>query len=389
MRRICVVTGSRAEYGLLKNLLSQLKKDRSINLQLIVTGSHLSKFYGNTYKEIQKDGFNIDKKIFMPLKKNNTKIDISRCTGKAISSFSNVYNNLKPDIVVILGDRFEIFAAVFSAMNANIQIAHIHGGEKTLGSVDEIMRHSITKMSTWHFVSTLSYKKRVIQLGENPKNVFHVGGLAYESIKNFITLEKKAFEKKIKLKLNKNNFLVTFHPETSDKSFSLEGFNNMLGSINKIKDSTYIFTLSNADAESGKINKKIINFVKNNRSKSVYFSSMGQDLYYSALKNCNIVIGNSSSAIIEAPYFNTPSVNIGDRQKGRLSAKSIINTGTNKKSILNGIMSAIEINKNIKNKKVFDNPYGKYKSSKKIITILKKINLNKTNTQKIFYDINQ
>lgn len=389
MRRICVVTGSRAEYGLLKNLLSQLKKDRSINLQLIVTGSHLSKFYGNTYKEIQKDGFNIDKKIFMPLKKNNTKIDISRCTGKAISSFSNVYNNLKPDIVVILGDRFEIFAAVFSAMNANIQIAHIHGGEKTLGSVDEIMRHSITKMSTWHFVSTLSYKKRVIQLGENPKNVFHVGGLAYESIKNFITLEKKAFEKKIKLKLNKNNFLVTFHPETSDKSFSLEGFNNMLGSINKIKDSTYIFTLSNADAESGKINKKIINFVKNNRSKSVYFSSMGQDLYYSALKNCNIVIGNSSSAIIEAPYFNTPSVNIGDRQKGRLSAKSIINTGTNKKSILDGIMSAIEINKNIKNKKVFDNPYGKYKSSKKIITILKKINLNKTNTQKIFYDINQ
>jgi len=389
MRRICVVTGSRAEYGLLKNLLSQLKKDRSINLQLIVTGSHLSKFYGNTYKEIQKDGFNIDKKIFMPLKKNNTKIDISRCTGKAISSFSNVYNNLKPDIVVILGDRFEIFAAVFSAMNANIQIAHIHGGEKTLGSVDEIMRHSITKMSTWHFVSTLSYKKRVIQLGENPKNVFHVGGLAYESIKNFITLEKKAFEKKIKLKLNKNNFLVTFHPETSDKSFSLESFNNMLGSINKIKDSTYIFTLSNADAESGKINKKIINFVKNNRSKSVYFSSMGQDLYYSALKNCDIVIGNSSSAIIEAPYFNTPSVNIGDRQKGRLSAKSIINTGTNKKSILDGIMSAIEINKNIKNKKVFDNPYGKYKSSKKIITILKKINLNKTNTQKIFYDINQ
>ncbi|WP_435097308.1 UDP-N-acetylglucosamine 2-epimerase [Candidatus Pelagibacter bacterium nBUS_27] len=389
MRKICVVTGSRAEYGLLKNLLSQLKKDRSINLQLIVTGSHLSKFYGNTYKEIQKDGFNIDKKIFMPLKKNNTKIDISRCTGKAISSFSHVYNNLKPDIVVILGDRFEIFAAVFSAMNANIQIAHIHGGEKTLGSVDEIMRHSITKMSTWHFVSTLSYKKRVIQLGENPKNVFHVGGLAYESIKNFITLEKKAFEKKIKLKLNKNNFLVTFHPETSDKSFSLEGFNNMLGSINKIKDSTYIFTLSNADAESGKINKKIINFVKNNRSKSVYFSSMGQDLYYSALKNCNIVIGNSSSAIIEAPYFNTPSVNIGDRQKGRLSAKSIINTGTNKKSILDGIMSAIEINKNIKNKKVFDNPYGKYKSSKKIITILKKINLNKTNTQKIFYDINQ
>jgi GDP/UDP-N,N'-diacetylbacillosamine 2-epimerase (hydrolysing) len=389
MRRICVVTGSRAEYGLLKNLLSQLKKDRSINLQLIVTGSHLSKFYGNTYKEIQKDGFNIDKKIFMPLKKNNTKMDISRCTGKAISSFSNVYNNLKPDIVVILGDRFEIFAAVFSAMNANIQIAHIHGGEKTLGSVDEIMRHSITKMSTWHFVSTISYKKRVIQLGENPKNVFHVGGLAYESIKNFITLEKKAFEKKIKLKLNKNNFLVTFHPETSDKSFSLEGFNNMLSSINKIKDSTYIFTLSNADAESGKINKKIINFVKNNRSKSVYFSSMGQDLYYSALKNCNIVIGNSSSAIIEAPYFNTPSVNIGDRQKGRLSAKSIINTSTNKKSILDGIMSAIEINKNIKNKKVFDNPYGKYKSSKKIITILKKINLNKTNTQKIFYDINQ
>ena len=389
MRRICVVTGSRAEYGLLKNLLTKLKKDRSIDLKLIVTGSHLSKFYGNTYKEIQKDGFRIDKKVFMSLKKNNSKIDISKCIGRAISSFSNVYNHLKPDLVVVLGDRFEIFAAVFSAMNLNIQIAHIHGGEKTLGSVDEIMRHSITKMSTWHFVSTLSYKKRVIQLGENPKNVFHVGGLAYEAIKNFKTLEKKVFEDKIKLKLNKNNFLVTFHPETSDKYFSLVGFNNMISSINKIKDSTFIFTLSNADAESGKINKKIINFVKQNRLKSVYFRSMGQDLYYSALKNCNIVIGNSSSAIIEAPYFNIPSVNIGDRQKGRLSAKSIINTSKNKKSILDGIMSAIKINHNIKNKKVFDNPYGKYKSSEKIISILKKINLNKTNTQKIFYDINQ
>ena len=387
MRRICVVTGSRAEYGLLKNLLTRLKKDKSIDLKLIVTGSHLSKFYGNTYKEILKDGFRIDKKILIALKKNNNKKDITKYTGKAISNFADAYDDLKPDILVVLGDRYEIFASVFSAINANIPIAHIHGGEKTLGSIDEIIRHSITKMSTWHFVSTLSYKKRVIQLGEIPSNVFHVGGLAYESISRMNFLEKKIFEKKINLKLSKNNFLITFHPDTSERSFSMAGCNNMISAINKIKDSTFIFTLSNADAEGGNINKRIIDFVKNNRTKCVYFSSMGQYLYYSALKNCNIIIGNSSSAIIEAPYFNVPSINIGDRQKGRLSAKSIINSKIDKLSILGAIKKAIKINLD-KNKKVFINPYGKYKSSKKIISILKKVNLNKNNSRKLFYDIN-
>ena len=220
MKKFCVVTGSRAEYGLLKNLILRIKKDKDIKLQIIVTGSHLSKFYGDTYKEILNDGFSIDRKINLSVKEDNSKIDIPKLTGKAISSFADAYQDLKPDIIILLGDRYEIFAATFSAMNMNIPIAHIHGGEKTLGSIDESMRHSITKMSNLHFVSTESYKRRVIQLGEIPNNIYHVGALAYESILTEKLFSKKDFEEKIGFKLDKHNFLVSFHPETSSKNYT-------------------------------------------------------------------------------------------------------------------------------------------------------------------------
>ena len=387
MKKICVVTGSRAEYGLLKKLISRLSNEKLLKLQIIVTGTHLSKFYGNTYKDIIEDGFKIDKKIYLPIKKNNNKYDTTKFTGKAILKFVDAYKKLNPDIVIVLGDRYEIFAATFSAMNINIPVAHIHGGEKTLGSNDENMRHSITKMSKWHFVSTIEYQKRVIQLGELPKNVYYMGALAYEAIKNEALFSKKFFEEKIKLKLKKNNFLITFHPETSNKSFEMITFKNMINEIKKIKNSSIIFTLSNADAQSGIINKNIKDFVKKNSLNSIYYHSMGQKLYYSALKHCNIVIGNSSSGIIEAPYFYTTSVNIGDRQTGRVFAKSVINAKKDQLSIAKAINKAIKLNLK-KDMSIYTNPYGKLSSSKKILDILKKIDLDKNNTKKLFFDIN-
>ncbi len=271
MRKYGLVTGSRSEYGLLRTLIKRINNSKNIDLKIIVTGSHLSKFHGETYKEIMKDGLNISKKIFLPIKKNNTKIDTTKFTGIAISKFADTFNNLKLDLVIILGDRYEIFAAAFSAMNLNIPVAHIHGGEKTLGSNDENMRHSITKLSNWHFVSTNVYKKRVIQLGENPKNVHYIGGMAYEAIKNEKLLSKKNFEKKIKFNLRKNNFLISYHPETNNKNFDIKPFVNILNSIRKIKNSTFIFSLSNADAGSGIINERIVNFVKKKQNKLNFF----------------------------------------------------------------------------------------------------------------------
>ena len=388
IKKICIITGNRAEYGLLKNLISRIKIEKTTRLQIIVTGSHLSKFYGNTYKEILKDGNKIDQKIDLQIKKNNTKLDTAKSTSLAIQGITNSYSKLKPDIVVLLGDRYEIFAATFAAMNMNIPVAHIHGGEKTFGSIDDHMRHAITKMAKWHFVSTLSYKKRVMQLGEMPENIFYVGALAYESILSEKLLSKKLFEQHIKMKLKKNNFLLTFHPETTDKNFEISTFNNLLDAISTIKESTILFTLSNADAGGGIINRKIKEFVKKNHLTSVYFTSLGSKMYYSALKNCNLVIGNSSSGILEAPYFAIPSINIGDRQTGRLSAKSVIHSKKDIRSIINSIKKAIKINSK-KDNKIYDNPYGKIKSSKKIMNFLKKINMSKIDTRKKFYDINQ
>ena len=388
MKKYCVVTGSRAEYGLLKNLLLKIKKDKSIDLKLVVTGTHLSKFYGNTYKEILKDGFKIDKKIYLPIKSDNKRYEIPKITGKAMEGFANTYRQLNPNIIILLGDRYEIFAAAFSALSMNIPIAHIHGGEKTLGSIDEHMRHSITKMSTLHFVSSNSHRKRVIQLGEMPKNIYHVGALAYESILAKKNINKKKFEEQLGFRLNKNNFLVTYHPETTKKSYNIKAFKNILNALDDVKDSNIIFTLSNADADGGSINKVIKSFVKKNKKKSIYFSSMGQDLYYCAIKYCDIVIGNTSSGIIEAPYFNTISINVGDRQKGRISANSVIQSMSDKLSIEKSIKKAFRLNKS-KQKTIFKNPYGKLRSSKKILSILKKIKFKSLSTQKQFYDINQ
>ena len=382
MRKICIITGSRAEYGLLHSLLEKIKKDKNTKLQIIATCMHLLPKFGNTYKEIIKDGFKIDYKVKMPIPSSKPE-SITGATGLGMIGFSKAFFKLKPDLVVVLGDRFEILSASFAALSKNIPIAHIHGGESTFGAIDEAIRHSITKMSTWHFAASKVYKKRIIQMGENPKRVYLVGSLGVERIKKIKFLSKTILEKKIKFKFGKKNILITFHPETLSNKSKKESFKNLLYALKKVDDTSIIFTLPNADAGGDKIAKMIKAFTKLNKKKYIAFKSMGDKLYLSTMKYSDLVIGNSSSGIIEAPCFNIPTINIGDRQQGRLQAKSIINTKLNKLSISKSLKTAFLKKKKINNIK---NPYEIKNTSKKIFDILKKTKI-KNLIKKKFNDI--
>ena len=281
-RKVCVVTGTRAEYGLLYWLLKEIEADKELQLQVIVTGMHLSPEFGLTYKEIEKE-FNINKKIEMLLS-SDTSVGISKSMGLAQISFAESYDELKPDIVIVLGDRYEIFSAISAAMIARIPIAHIHGGEKTEGAFDESIRHCITKMSHLHFAATEEYKNRVIQLGEDPSRVFNVGGMGIENIKRLELLNKKEFEKSIEFKLNSKNILVTFHPVTLENSTAKEQFKELLDVIDELEDTNIIFTKANSDTDGRVINKMIDEYVTKNFHKSVQFTSLGQLRYLSALQ---------------------------------------------------------------------------------------------------------
>ena len=382
-RKICVVTGTRAEYGLLYWLMKEIESDCELELQLIVTGMHLSPEFGLTYKEIEKD-FKINKKIEMLLS-SDTAIGISKSMALAQISFSEAYAELNPDILVLLGDRYEIFSAATSAMIGKIPIAHLHGGESTEGAFDEAIRHSITKMSHLHFTAADDYLRRVIQLGENPRFVFNVGGMGIENMLKLKLLNKKEFEKSINFKLNTKNILVTFHPVTFDNMTSQKQFQNILDVIDELEDTTIIFTKANSDTDGRIINLMIDNYVRENVSKSICFTSLGQIRYLSALKFVDAMVGNSSSGLLEAPSFKIATINIGDRQKGRLEAKSVINTSLKKEDIGAAFKKIYtqefqDILKDIKN------PYENGSSSKKIIKVLKKINLTKI-LKKNFYDL--
>jgi len=369
-RKICIVTGSRADYGLLYWLIKEVNCDQNLELQLIVTGMHLSVEFGSTYKEIEKD-FKIDKKIDMHLSSDTTE-GISRSMGIAQKSFSEAYNELKPDIIVVLGDRYEIFSAASAAMISRIPLAHIHGGETTEGTIDEAIRHSITKMSHLHFTAIEEYSKRVIQLGENPSKVFKVGGMGVENIHRLTLLPKKDFEKLINFKLNIKNILVTFHPVTLEKNTSKKQFSEILETIDDLKNTNIIFTKTNSDADGKIINLMIDKYTSKNQNKSIAITSMGQHNFLSALQYMDFIIGNSSSGLLEAPSFKIATINIGDRQKGRIKAKSVIDSFPNKKSIKDAIKKAYskEFQNLLKNVK---NPYGDGYPSKKIIKILKSI----------------
>ena len=382
MKKVCVITGTRAEYGLLYWLMKEIVADNELELQLIVTGMHLSPEFGLTYKEIEKE-FKIDKKIEMLLS-SDTSIGISKSMGLAQISFSEAYEELKPDIVVVLGDRYEIFSATSAAVIANIPLAHLHGGETTEGAFDESIRHCITKMSHLHFTATDEYKNRVIQLGEHPNRVFNVGGMGIENIKRLKLLTRDEFEESIDFKLNKKNILVTFHPVTLENSTAKEEFQELLDAIDELKDTNIIFTKANSDTDGRIINQMIDEYVSKESNKSICFTSLGQLRYLSALQYVNAMVGNSSSGLLEAPSFKIGTINIGDRQKGRKKANSIIDCEPNKKSIKKAFKKLyfLEFQNSLVNVK---NPYGDGCSSQKIIKEIKKVDLRNI-LKKSFYD---
>lgn len=317
---------------MLTPLLNEIEKDNDLDLQLIVTGMHLSSEFGLTYKEVEQK-FTIDKKIEILLSSDSS-IGISKSMGLAMISFSEVFEELSPDIIVVLGDRFEIFSAVSAAMISRIPIAHLNGGELTEGLIDEAIRHSITKMSHLHFTATEEYKKRVVQLGENPERVFNVGEIGLDNIKTIKLFTKDEFEKSINYKLDKKSLLVTYHPVTLETFTAEKQFEELLMALDELKNTTIIFTKSNSDMNGRIINEMIDKYVSHNRHKSLKFTSLGHIRYLSALQYVDAVVGNSSSGIVEASSFKIGTINIGDRQKGRVQPKSVINCKPKKEDIL-------------------------------------------------------
>lgn len=385
MKKICIITSTRADYGLLVPIIEKIKNDKNLKLQLIVTGMHLSPEFGLTYKQIEEDGYEITEKIEILLS-SDTAVGISKSMGLTMISFSEAFERIKPDLIIALGDRYEIFSAVSTAHISKIPIAHLYGGETTQGAFDESLRHCISKMSYLHFTSTEEYKKRVIQLGENPNRVFNVGALGVENIKNMKLLSKEELEKQIDFELHDRYALVTFHPVTLEKSTSKIQFRNLLNALEEIQDLKVIFTKSNSDTDGRILNKMIDDFVMKNPKKYKAFVSMGQLRYLSAMKYSCMVIGNSSSGIVEAPSFKIPTINIGDRQKGRIQGETIINSYPCKEDILRSIQIATVNIENSSYKNVI-NPYGDGCTSEKIIKEIKKQLEIKINLKKKFYDI--
>lgn len=338
-RKICVITGTRAEYGLLHGLMEEIKKDEDLVLQIVATGMHLSHEFGLTYKQVEQDGFTINSKVEMLLS-SDTPIGITKSVGLGTIGFADVYEQLKPDIVVLLGDRYEILAAAQAAMIAKIPMAHIHGGETTEGAIDEAIRHSITKMSHIHFVAAEPYKKRVIQLGENPARVYNFGALGIDNIINMKLLDKHEFEKSINFCLGDTNFLVTYHPVTLNTQGSIQAIESLLEALDEFPNAKIIFTKSNSDHEGRIMNSIIDEYVQVNPNRASSYTSLGQLRYLSAIRHVDVVIGNSSSGIIEVPIFKKPTVNIGKRQSGRLKAVSVIDCGESKEEIVSAIRVA-------------------------------------------------
>ncbi len=380
-----MLTATRAEYGLLKPVIIKLLKNEEFDVRIVVTGMHLSTQYGLTYKEVKEDGFVIDEKIDI-LEGANTEDAISKSMGTALIKFSDYFQKLKPDMLVVLGDRYETLAVCCAAMNARIPIAHLYGGETTEGAVDEAIRHAITKMSYLHFTSTLEYRKRVIQLGEYPDRVYQVGALGIENILKTDLLSKEKLERSIQFSLDKPYGVVTFHPVTLENNTVKEQFHNLLCTMDEHDELKYIITKANADANGIIINEMIDKYAAVHDN-VIAFPSLGILRYLSALKYCSMVIGNSSSGIIEAPSFGVPTINIGDRQKGRIQSDSIINCKADIDSINKAIKLALS-EEFIKRAKKTVNPYGDGHASDRIVNVIREYVLgNKINLKKKFYDI--
>ncbi|MDC6268313.1 UDP-N-acetylglucosamine 2-epimerase [Lysinibacillus fusiformis] len=373
-RKICVVTGTRAEYGLLANLIKKIAQDDEFELQVVVTGMHLSPEFGNTYRKIEDDGFFINEKVEILLS-TDTDTGIVKSMGLATIGFADSLARLQPDLIIILGDRFEMLAVAQAALIMKIPIAHIHGGECTFGAYDDAIRHSITKMATWHFTSTESHRKRVIQLGESPERVFNVGAIGIENIVNLKLLTKDELFLKLELNEKKPMFLITYHPETNGQT---EGIYQLLQALEHYPDINLLFTKSNADNGGRMINEAIQEFVLNHSNGKLY-DSLGQLNYLSAVKHAEVVIGNSSSGLIEVPYLGTPTVNCGTRQEGREQPNSIFNIGLDANEIYLTIEKAREFNN------VYEHIFGDGKVSDKILAELH--SLPSFSIKKEFYDL--
>jgi GDP/UDP-N,N'-diacetylbacillosamine 2-epimerase (hydrolysing) len=371
-RKICVITGTRAEYGLLRWLMQGIKDDPQLSLQIIATGMHLSSIFGLTYKDIEADGFYIDFKV-ETLSELDTPVGISKSIAKGIVGCAKALEELQPDLIVLLGDRFEIFASATAALTARIPMAHIHGGETTEGIIDEAIRHSITKMSHIHFVAAPEYRERVVQLGENPSNVYLVGGLGLDNIERLELLEKRALEDSLGLKFNSRSLLITFHPVTLENATAEHQMIELLSALSNLQDTTLIFTLPNADTGGRILIKLIEDFVKHHPNAYSY-ESLGQLKYLSCIKFVDGVIGNSSSGLTEVPSFKKGTINIGDRQLGRLKSVSVIDCTPTRIEIGKALTFLYSIEfQNILENAV--NPYGISGASEKILEVIKSIEL--------------
>jgi GDP/UDP-N,N'-diacetylbacillosamine 2-epimerase (hydrolysing) len=383
MRKICIITGTRAEYGLLRWVMQGIKDDPDLALQIIATGTHLSPEFGLTYQEIEQDGFRINRKVEM-LTSSDTAVGITKSMGLGLIGFADALNELQPDLIVALGDRFEIFSAVSAALVARIPVAHLHGGETTAGAFDESLRHSITKMSHLHFVAAESYRQRVIQLGEQPEHVFLVGGLGVDSIKRVRLLDREALEDSLEFKLGLKNLMITFHPVTLEMATAEMQIEELLAAVAPLKDTQLIFTLPNADTDSRTLIKAVQNFVSQHPNARAY-ASLGQLRYLSCIAQVDGVVGNSSSGLMEVPSFKKGTINIGDRQKGRLQAKSVINCAPTREGISNALRELYSSDFQSRLHQSL-NPYGDGGASEKVVKILKNHSINGI-IKKVFYDI--
>lgn len=385
-KKIVILTSTRAEYGLLKPIINALNECEKLKVMVVVTGAHLSPEFGLTYKEIEADGIKIDRKIEILLS-SDTSVSISKAMGLAIISFSEYFEDEKPDALLVLGDRYETLAVCCAAMNARIPIFHLHGGETTEGAIDEAIRHSITKMSYLHFTATESYRKRVIQLGEAPERVFCVGSTGVENALTMPLLAKKELEDSLGFDLNQPYAVVTFHPVTLEEGTAKQQCKELIKVFESRSDLGFLITKANADAGGHEINHMLEEYVLNHSSQAVMVDSLGVQRYLSAVKYSKFVLGNSSSGIIEVPSFHVPTVNIGNRQAGRIQSESVINC----QPVYDDIMHAIEKAeaKEFQTKLLqIKNPYEGKQTSVCIVKIIIEYLMDKTiNLKKKFYDL--
>jgi len=384
-RKICVVSGSRSEYGLLYWLMKGIQDDPKLQLQVLATGMHLSPAFGLTYQEIEKDGFHIDRKVEMLLS-SDTSTGVAKSMGLGLIGFAEALQDLQPDILVVLGDRFELLSAVVAALFSRIPVAHLHGGEVTEGAFDEAIRHAITKMSHLHFVATEDYRRRVIQLGENPERVFLVGGLGVDNIAKLTLLDRPSLETALAFKFGPRNLLVTFHPVTLEDRTSGQQMGELLSALETLKDTHLIFTMPNADPDNHVLSDLIEKFVCQH-SRARAYTSLGQLRYLSCVKHVDGVVGNSSSGLVEAPSLGKGTINIGDRQRGRIKAESVIDCKPDRQSITEALerLYSPEFQASLKTVR---NPYGEGGASEKILQVIREYPLGSI-LKKSFYDVSQ